>query len=298
MYEKSDKFNSILTAYAQGAYQNPDEDVDLMATFFPAIQVGTHVGEYDIRAIEPGYTAVDATLTRDNTPRRIQANVIKGYYNCTPKALEIASWVPALRQDNGDQIREDNLRTLMSAQFTTRQKEAADLVLTTTAASGLNGAISSNANADVVGMLETLCRNVVEGTGRRPSHLIMGHAAWNIIRNHPRIVDRISGLAYGTATDALLSMLSYGGITPVIVDSMHMQEGTLKPLLSDQVIALYNDPAPSRTDLSFGKEFTLNPAGPEVLSYTEHAVNEVDLLMWSGHSVIANPAALSRIAVS
>ncbi len=300
MYEKSDFFNAVMTSYAQGAYQNPSDEVDLPGLFFPALKVGTVLGEYDKYKWDPAFTAVDTLLARDGAARRIQTEKRTGIWNCKPHALEIATFAPDTLQDDVATLREDKLRTLLSAQFTSRNVQAVDAVKAATGAVSGLGAWSGSANTgkNVIDELDTLLRGVVTGTGRRANKLVIGRAAWKVLRNHPSVIARATGLAYGVTPEALKEMLTYGGLEIVIADTAALKDGQMTELLGMDIIALYNEATPSRTDLSFGKEFTLNPSGPEVLSYDERAVTHADMLMWSSDMQVTNPHAASRLVVS
>lgn len=297
MYEKSDSFNQVLTAYAQGAYQNPSEELDLTALFFPALKVGSNVGEFDKYAWSPALTAVDTLLARDGTARRIQMDKTPDYWNCKPHALEIATFRPDVMQDDAAMLREDKLRTLMSAQFVSRNVEAVQKVKAAVTAQTGKG-VWSNTGTDIITELDGLLRSVVAGTGRKANKLVMGRQAWATLRNHESIKDRAHGLAYGITPEALKEMLSYGGLEVVIADTSALVNNAMTELLATDVIALYNEATPSRTDLSFGKEFTLMPNGPEVLSYEEHAVTIADVLLWSSDCKVTNANAAARLVVS
>lgn len=299
MYEKSDNFNSILTKYAQGAYLNPGDEIDLTRLFFPTLEVDDAHGEFDIWKTKTALTAVDTSMARDNTPHRLQLDRVLGTYNCTPHGLEISRSAFNDMQKSGPRYQEAALRTLMSAQFASRQTDTVKAVKAAQAAESDMGAWTSNANADVIGEIEELCHKVVEGTGSKPTDLIIGRTAWSKLRNHPTIVNRINGISYALPEDAILTLLAYKGVRLTVVDSMTMVGGKMKELLANDVIALYNLEAPSISDMSFGKEFTLSPNGPEVLSYDEHGgVVKVDELLWSSDCKVANAAALARLEVA
>lgn len=297
MYEKSDSFNQLLTTYAQGAYQNPAEELDLTALFFPALKVGADTGRYDKYAWDPALTAVDTLLARDGTARRIQMDKRPAYWDCQPNALEIATFRPDVMQDNAAMLRQDKLRTLMSAQFVSRNVAAVKKVKAAVQAQSGKG-VWSKTDTDIITELDGLLHSVVTGTGRKANKLVIGRQAWAVLRNHASIKDRATGLAYGITPEALKEMLSYGGLEVIISDTAALVKGKMTELLGMDVIALYNEATPSRTDLSFGKEFTLMPNGPEVLSYEERAVTIADVLMWSSDCQVTNANAAARLAVS
>lgn len=299
MFENSDKFNSILTQYAKGAYLNPGDDTDLTRLFFPTLGVDEARGEYDIWNTKAALSAVNTSMARDNTPRRIQLDRTIGVYNCAPHALEISRSAFNDMQKSGSRYQEAQLRTLMSAQFASRQTDTVAAVKAAKAAENSLGAWTGNANADVIGEIEQLCHNVVTGTGSKPTDIVIGHTAWTKLRNHAAIASRINGISYALPEEAFLSLLAYKGIKLTVVDSMTMVNGTMTELLANDIIVMHNQEAPTVSDMSFGKEFTLSPDGPEVLSYDEHGgVNKVDSLLWSSDCKVTNAAALSRLVVS
>ena len=217
MFQGTDQFNEILTQYAQGAYQNPGETVDLNKLLFPAVGVDEAEGWYEKWDIDTGYTAHDTTLPRHNTPHRIEISKSKGYFNCQPAALEIANWAPALMQKSGPRFKERCIRSLMSAQFTTRQVEAVQAFKTgITAEDGSLGKFSAE-DADVITAIDTLLDKVAVGTyGRKPTHLIMGRSVWNTIRNHKTVLARTTGHAFAIFEEAFLSTLSFQGVQLVV----------------------------------------------------------------------------------
>ncbi len=300
MYQNYDTYNSHLTTYAQGLWLYPGKETDLARLFFPVVGVETTVGTFDKWDIAPGLTPVDTRLTRDNSPRRIRLNKTEGTWSCAPQALEIPTFGPALLQKgHATQLREAHIRTLMSAQFASRQKAAADAVSAAVAATSGLGAWS--ADTDIIGELETLMKQVVSTSGKRCNHLAIGVDAWVTLRNHASVLDRASGLSYAITPEHLAEMLIYKGITITVVDSYIADPATkvITPLLNADVFAFYNEESPSLEDMSFGKEFTLTPGGPEVLSYKEHGgVNEVDALMWSSDCQIVNPGSCARLTVT
>lgn len=292
MIVTTDTFNEILTNFAQGAYRNPGTELDLNKLLFPAVQVDELEGQYDKWGIAEHFTAVDTTLARHNTAHRIEISRTKGYFNCDPAALEIAHWKPTLLQKSGARFREESLKALMDAQFTSRQVSAVDILRRGISADPELGDLSDSP----IEMIDALFDRVVKGTfGRKPTHLLMGRTAWNTIRNHEKVLSRTHALAYAMFEDAFMSTLSYQGVKLVIADSYAIIDDKLTELLENDVVALYNEETPSLSDLSMGKEFTLSPAGPEVHTYQEKGIYDVDMLLWSSDRQITNSAAAARM---
>lgn len=297
MFEQSAGYHQYLTEYAQGIYANPTEDLDLHKLLFPAIQVAANTGRYDVYAADPALTAVDTILARDGSPTRIQLDKRPDFWDCSPHAMEIGNFKPDLLQDNEMQIKEDSVNTLMSAQFTTRQVQAVQKVRSAiTAVSGAGNWSASN--ADPIADIDALCKAVAMGCGRAPNTMLLGISAWARLRNHPAVLARIAGITTGATEQQVLEALTYKGITIHVAKTMAIVGGQMTELLANDIIVFYREDAPSRTDVSFGKEFTLSEDGPEVLEYEEKCVNVVDVLMWSSDSKVTNAAACARLEIA
>lgn len=294
MLEKSATFNQILTNYAQGAHQNPDA-LDLSRLLFPAVQVEEAKGVYDKWGIAEHFSAVDTTLARHNSAHRIEISRTDGTYRCQPEAVEIAHWLPDMIQQSGPRYRENGLRALMDTMATSRNLSAVDILKAATPEKELK--LGDDAN--VIEAIDSLFADVRRGTyGRQPSHLIMGRAAWNAVRNHKSVLDRAHGLAYAIFEDAFKSVLSHRDVQLVIVDNYAMRDEKLIELLGLDIVALYNEATPTETDLSAGKDFTLDAAGPEVHTYQEKGLYDVDMLLCSSDRQVTNTAAVSRLALN
>ena len=71
--------------------------------------------------------------------------------------------------------------------------------------------------------------------------------------------------------------------------------GKLKTIMGMDVFMFYSSDAPTRNDMSAGKDFTMEPGGPEVLS-EEKTLETVDTLYWSTDRQVTCPAAAARLA--
>lgn len=297
MFETSDKYNSHLTTLAQGLWLYPGKEIDLMGVFFPMTAVDTAVGSFDKYLTAPALTPVDTRLARDNSPRRIQLNKVEGHWSCHPHALEIATDGVALLQKDATRIHEAHTRTLMSSFFTSRQVNAINAVKSNVASESTLGTWGDD--TDIIGELETLCKKVVMGCGKQPNKLVLGHTAWTKLRNHASFVSRIQGITTALTPEDLLSVLAYKGMEIVIADNMADINGTMTELLANDVIVLFNEATPSLEDMSFGKEFSLTPDGPEMLTYDENGgVRKVDALMWASDYQVINAASCARLEIT
>lgn len=302
MDNKTAVFNEELTIFAQASFANPEVAVDLSALFFPTVGVDTAEGSYLDWRNALAFAAVDTSLTRDNSARRIELVKTKAFYDCKPNALEIARWRADLLQAKAaPELTEKSLKTLMSVQFVSRNVSALEIVRSAVpAASGFGawrGNTATAAAADPIAEIEALCAQV-SMTGKTPNKIVMGRSVWSTIRNHPKVLARVPGISVSVNEQQLLDTLSYKGLDIIIVDEMALVDGQMAELMKNDLVVFYNSTAPDTEDLSMGKEFSLTPDGPKVIEYTEHGMNEVTALLWSGDRKVTNTSAVARLTVT
>lgn len=301
MDNKTAVFNEDLTIFAQASFANPETGNDLSALFFPTVGVKAAEGTYLDWRNKLAFAAVDTHLTRDNSARRIELVKTKGYFDCTPNALEISRFRADMLQENAPELTEKSLKTLMSVQFVSRNVSALEIVRAAVpAASGFGawrGNTATAAAADPIAEIEALCAQV-SLTGKTPNKIVMGRSVWSTLRNHPNVLKRVPGISVAVNEEQLLDTLSYKGLDIIIVDEMALVDGQMAELMKNDLVVFYNSTAPDTEDLSMGKEFSLTPDGPKVIEYTEKGMNEVTALLWSSDRKVTNTSAVARLTVT
>lgn len=301
MDNKTTIFNEDLTNYAQASFANPEVAVDLSALFFPVVGVKAAEGRYLDWRNKLAFAAFNTHLMRDNSARRIELVKSKGYFDCEPNALEIARWRADLLQENAPELTKVSLKTLMSAQFVSRNVSALEIVRAAVpAASGFGawrGNTATASAADPITEIEALCAQV-SMTGKTPNKIVMGRSVWSTLRNHPNVLKRVPGISVAVSEQQLLETLTYKGLDIIIVDEMALVDGEMAELMKNDLVVFYNSAAPDTEDLSMGKEFSLTPEGPKVIEYTEHGMNEVTALLWSSDRKVTNTSAVARLTVT
>lgn len=305
MFQDSPSYNSWLTEYAQGSYA--DEADSIGRILFPPVKVSTRVGKFAKRDISNAFRVYNTKLTRGNTPTRIDINSVKGFFDVDPHALEVGTWKFDMEQDGGgSDEREDALQDLMSTQLVTREFEAINLwkkdVAKTTGCGIWKG--EAGANADPIDELDQLALKILYAIGKKPSHLIFGLNAWRALKNHPSLRARVQGLSVPVTPQHVKELMLFGDVE-IIVSSMVYQPGKrgkkadMTGIMDNDVFMLHNQDAPTRGDMSASKDFTLDPAGPEVLSSEDDRKMEiVDSLYWSTDRQVTCPAAAGRLEVA
>lgn len=294
MPQIDDTFTGVLTEYAQAAYQNPDA-FSVGAALFPVVGVGTARGFFDRYDDSAAFTPVDTLLSRDNTAHRITLHKDLGVYDCTAHGLEVGKWDPAMLQADAEKLRMASLKTLMSAQFTSREHEAIAAVKGAVSAS--SGGNWTSSDADVISELDSLLLKVAAGAAAKPTRILMGRAAWQKAANHASVTSRLQGIALAYNTERLSALLNMD-IPVTIVDSFIKTADGLQFMMADDVFVYYNTPGTTEEDMGFGKEFTLSPDGPNMVTWKENGTTDVDTLVWSSDRKIVNPAAFARLEIT
>lgn len=299
MLQETAIFDARLTEYAQFAYANPENGIDLSRIFFPQVKVNAARGDFDIWDERPAYTPVETTLARHNSPRKIALDRQLGTYRCEPHAIATEDWLPELKQDRGSDLSEARFRTLLSAQFVSRNVQARDIVCAAVQAQSGMGNWTAD-DADIIDELDALIDKVEDKTyGVSPNKLVMSKATWRIIRNHASVLKRAQGLKTHITPQELTEMLINDNIELVITnDRAHnYKTGEAHNILGPEVFALYNAPAPSTSDFSFAKEFDLM-GGPEVVRGKVGLLKEEVDVLWYTDRHICKPSSCARLTVS
>lgn len=290
-------YHEVLTEYVQQLYLNPDEEVDIRREIFPDVSVDEATGQYDKYGKDAALTAVDTKLTPEGSAHRLKQLKTIDTYLLEDHALEISTWKIRDPEKSSERHRRAGANTLMSAQFASSQKQAVDKLKAAVSVTSSLGAWVSG-TASPIDDIETLLRLVRMGSGRRATKLIMGNKAWSIIRNHPAVISRVGGITAQVSEEQFVSLFTVRNLKLVIADTTIEVNGTLTELLADDVIALHVEDAPTTEDLSFGKNFTTYPNGPEVTAWTQNGIIGVDTLMWTSDYHVTNPNACARLVIS
>lgn len=302
MYQNSATYNEYLTTLAQ-AFTASDGD-GIGAFLFPAVQVNSTVGSYKKRDINSGFRRYDTRLARGRAPRQIHVHAEDAFFNCKPNGLDVSNWKFDLDQAGGDDWREDNLRELMSATLVNRELEAVDIFRKAVAATSGAGENWSTGQSDPIDELDQGIIMIHSAIGRMPKRGVIGLTAWRILKNHPKVRDRIAGLKTSASLEAIKEMLMVPDID-LRIGAMPYQPEKLgkaankQEIVGSEIFLFYGEDAPTRNDASACKDFTLDAGGPEVHTVeSDLSMETIDRLLWSSDRQVTCPAAAFRITVS
>lgn len=301
MYQHAPTYNSYLSTLAQAAVADQAESI--AGFLFPPVQVPTPIGSYKKREIDNAFRIYDTKLSRGSAPTQILVNAEDAFWNCKPNALEVSNWQFDLDQEGGDDFREDNLQELISSQLVTREYEAVKLFQSAVTATSGAGVWKAG-SGDVLAELDQAILRIHAAIGRMPTRIAFGLTAWSVAKNHASVIKRVSGIQTNMAIQAFAECLIFPGIEIRVggVPAQAAKPGKTADkaeILGNDIIIFYGQDAPTRSDMSAGKDFTLEAGGPEVHTIeNEDEMVTKDRLLWSTDRQVACPAAAARIVVS
>lgn len=191
-------------------YTNDTFIADLV---LPMVKVGKQTGKY--------YVYDKANLRIDKTQRSAgsAANEIdfgvapSGTFSCDDHALK--GFVADEIQDQADAALNpliDETETVTEKLLLDRENNAATL-LTSTANLTNNVTLSGTAqwsdyaNSDPIGDVRTARTTVHQNTFKKPNTLIMGKQVWDMLAEHPQIIERIKYSQLGVVTKELIARI-------------------------------------------------------------------------------------------
>lgn len=300
MFQSSPTYNEQLTILAQAAVA--DENESIADFLFRKVKVSEAVGTFKKRDIDEAFRRYDTLLARDGSPKRIWVNAEDAFFNCQPHGLEVSNWRFDMQTKGGQDFREDNLRTLLSTTRVNNELQALDIWRASVPATAGSGAGWSTGGGNPLDEIDAQIEVIHDAIGKMPNCGYIGLTAWRYLKKHPEVLARMSGIHTAASLDDFRDLLLYNGIEWRIASLPYQSEqlgktGPKTGIVGAELSVFYADDAPSRSDMSAGKDFTLDAGGPEVHT-EETGLNYKDMMLWSTDKQVTCPAAAGRIVIS
>ncbi len=204
--------NAGLTQYAFGIFQDFASilaDADFLA---PRVITGAGVGQFSKFDSKQAFLVYDANRAIGGARQRIKFAGDVGTFDCKAKALEIGidDQERTRAGDNQSLLEQAKIRTLLSDFATSRFSRVYNKAITSgnfTAASADNAGKWSNANIDPIADIDAAIAQIYAATGVVPNRLSLDFGSWLKLKNHPKVLARISGVTAAGVTLAQLSAM-------------------------------------------------------------------------------------------
>jgi hypothetical protein len=290
--------NPTLTNYARGIAQ--DRASALAEFLAPTVPVGATTGQFKKFSDKNHFQVLDAALPDGADPKRIEFGLEDGTYNCRPFALE-ARITRAEFDGIGDadplDIQQAKVDALVMSAILSHEAQVLTKILAGLSAVSGVGEWSDPAK-DPIAELDAQIMAIAIATGMMPNAVAFGIGAWNMFRNHPKVIARMPGAALiGVTTSQAAQFLLNPGveIRVGVLSKDTVKFGKDKAavnMVGNEVIVFQRSQSPSVYDPSLAKTFRVNSSGIEsVYSYSAPSgLYEGHIVYWSVDTqVVASP---------
>jgi hypothetical protein len=298
--------NPTLTNYAKGIAQ---DRASAVAEFIaPTVAVGASIGQFKKFDDKNAFQVIDASLPDGADPKRIEFGVTDGTFNCRPYALEVRITKPeldAIGDNDPLDLQQAKIDTLISSAILTHEEAVLAKVKASLAPVSGKGVWSNASNDPVVELDEQIMAIAVE-TGLMPNAILMGIGAWNVFRNHPKVIARMPGAALIGVTTAQASafLLNPGLEIRVGVISKDTakfgKDKSAVNIVGNEVFVFHRSANPTTYDPSFAKTFRVNGSGIEaVYSYdAPNGLYQGHIVYWSVDVQVVSAACGRRLTIT
>jgi hypothetical protein len=298
-------YSEKLTTYAAGLAAKRDQGI---ADFvFPRVQTGVATGKFRRYSGKNAFQIYDTLRALGSAAARVKMEADDPYFHCQPNALAIAI-DDFEREEAGTapeasaRLEEAKIATLVSTASIARELRALDKINTITPEADKGG--WSSATADPIAELDAVINGILSACGVVPNRIALGLSAWTVLRNHPKVVSRVSGISAGVSIEAFRAMLS----VPLEIRVGSLGRDTAKfgkdkkiaQIVGAKALIFCGEEYPSTFDPSFGKTFTTAASNVDSVRFfrDESATSDIYQLNWSEDIQIAYTEAAALIAVS
>lgn len=296
--------NPTLTNYAQGIAQDRASAIaDFLA---PIVPVPASMGQYKRFNEKNNFQIYNTARGIGGPATRIKFEADDPTYNCKPQALEIAiddAERAAAGQGDPLGLEQAKIDTLISSVVLAREDKVVTAVKNGLVAVSGKGEWSNAAN-DPVAELDAVILEIAIATGMMPNAIAFGIGAWQIFRNHPKVIERQPGAALiGLTTDQAMQMLINPG--------MEMRVGVLSKdstkwgntknagnIVGAEVFVFLRSRNPTLFDPSFAKTFMSGLGGvTSVREYRDEPHSDVYIVDYAEDIQVVSTTCARRLSI-
>jgi len=300
--------NAHLSNYASGVSQ---DRMSALAEFIaPVVPTGIAHGQYKQFNEKNDFQIYDTNRAIGGPRNRIEFLASDPYFNATPQGLEttIDDHERDLAGERGlGRLQEAKISNLIGACHHSHEKKVFDLIKAGKAATGSIGVWSTvDGSVEPIDEIDSQIEAIATEIGRMPNRIVFGLGAWRVFRNHPRVINRTSGVtekgvSTGMAASMLLNPSMEIRVGVLSADSKKMGAAkTATNIVGAEVFIFYADDSPTQYDPSFAKTFSVD-AGmiDSVREYREERnASDIYYVDWSEDIKVTSAASGRRITLS
>lgn len=294
-----------LTDHARGIAQ--DRKSALAEFLCPSVLVGAATGKFKSFSDKNAFQVVDTSRAIGGPARRLEFEATDPDYNCTPNGLEIGidDHERELAGDGDSMLEEAKVETLVQTAVNSHESRAFNAVAAAVPAVAGRG-VWSSADNDPVKEINEQIAAIATAMGMMPNRIVFGLAAWQVFRDHPKVVARqpgaqIVGLTYAGAASMLLNPDTEIRVGILSKDSAKFGAGrNVSNIIGPEVYIFYASPTPTLFDNSFAKTFRMGGGGVDsVTRYRDdRCSSDILKLNWSVDVQVVSSLCAKRLTIS
>lgn len=305
--------NYVLTAYAQGFANDLLKTQQVAAALCPIVPVTGASGQYKVFSDENSFRVYNTGRGLGGSARRIEFDASDASFNCQPQALEVTvdDHERSLATAGGNPVAQELLdqgkvRALINSTSLSSVNKIVAFVLANTTAVESRGNWS-NEGVDPIQQLDEQLVALSNDVGSTANiNLVLGTNAFYVLRNHPKVKARCSGVQVGGITrEQLQGILMFPanvviGAISKLTSGVGQATKSKANVVGDNAILTYSVPSPTVYDPSAFKLFTTGSGMVSaVRTYRDDgARSDVHAIDWSEDIKLTGSAAVKRLAIS
>lgn len=283
--------NYQLSAYAQGLWNDLADVVRLAERLAPTTPVPGASGQYKTFDDKNSFMPEKTARALGGDPTLIKFSADDAHFNCTPQALEVRVDKVEDQQAGSEGnpvamqlLDEGKIRALMNKTALSHVLDVSAFVLANTTATAQLG-VWSDADIDPIDQLDQELLTISQDCGSTANiKITMDVAAWNKLRNHPKVKTRtqftqINNISLAQLNDALIFPVDIMAAN-VVYDTARINQTAAKARAMAGVCLIhYSVPGATLYDPSAFKNFTVGSGSPVSGVRTYQSPNS----LWRGH---------------
>lgn len=301
---KSASYNPTLTIFAQGVAQ--DMTSALAEFIAPTVRVASTVGQYKSYDNKNAFQVLETARALGGMAKRIEFAQTDPTYNAKPHALEVT--IDDAEEDAaGEQssaLREGKTKTLISTAILSREDRVITKAKTLSAVGGVG--VWSNSSIDPISEIDAQIQEIAKETGMMPNAIAFGLGAWQVFRNHPKVVAKFPGAAsIGVTPEQAATLMLNPGIQVrfgvLSKDTAKFGAAASKTnIVGAEVFIFVRSPNPTDHDPSWMKTFSGGRGSVTSVReyYDERARSQILAVDWSEDIQITSSISAKRLTIS
>jgi hypothetical protein len=300
-YGRNETLKNFASGLSQDAMQN-----SLAEFVAPRVVTGVASGQYKVFSDKNSFLAPDAARAIGGKAHRIGFESTDAYFNCAPSALEITidEFERQAAGSDAGMLEEAKTKAVVTQAILSHEKAVFAAVNAALRAVDSRGNWSSS-GYDPIAQIDEQIAAIANATGQMPNRMVLGLAAWQILRGNANVLERQPGAQLIGLTTAQLAAMTLNPnmeirIGVLAYDANKSGKTASKGnIVGSECYIFVGSAAPTQYDPSFAKTFSAASGSVfDVRMYQDDPRTDVIAVDWTSDIKVVAAACGRRITVS